>query len=207
MKSPKLDAGHKRDALSGVQLKACIQGLNGQSELSLRNHAMFLLMATCGLGTIEVVRANVEDLREVQGIPCLFIQGKGRVDRKEFVKLSAPVLAAITEYLRERGQVQEDAPLFASCSHRNAGKRLTTRTVSSVCKRAMRHAGYDSPRWTAHSLRHSAATLALQGGMSLEEVKEFMRHSSITVTMVYVHSVNRLKSQCENAVTAAIFAA
>ena len=43
--------------------------------------------------------------------------------------------------------------------------------------------------------------------MSLEDVKEFMRHSSINVTLVYIHTVNRLKSQCENIIASAIFAA
>ena len=123
------------------------------------------------------------------------------------MQLPEPVLSAIREYLLERGQVSEDAPLFASCSRRNKGRRLTTMTVSGAAKRAMVQAGYVSPRLTAHSLRHSAATLALQGGMSLEDVKEFMRHSSINVTLVYIHTVNRLKSQCENIIASAIFVA
>lgn len=61
------------------------------------------------------------------------------------------------------------------------GKRLTTRTVSGVAKGAMVQAGYNSSRLTAYSLRYSAATLALQACVSLEDVKEFMSHSSITV--------------------------
>ena len=207
VKSPKQERGHKRDALSGAQIKACIQGINRDSLQGKRDYALFLLMSTCGLRTIEVSRANVADLHEVQGQACLFVHGKGRTGKDEFVKLSAPVLQAIREYLSERGQVSENAPLFASCSRRNTGGRLTTRTVSSVAKVAMKSAGYDSRRLTAHSLRHSAATLALQAGMSLQEVSEFMRHSSINVTMIYVHSVNRLKSECEGAITAAIFAA
>ena len=207
VKSPKQERGHKRDALSGAQIKACIQGINRDSLQGKRDYALFLLMSTCGLRTIEVSRANVGDIQSVQGQVCLFVWGKGRTDKGEFVKLSEPVLQAIREYLSERGQVSENAPLFASCSRRNTGGRLTTRTVSSVAKVAMKSAGYDSRRLTAHSLRHSAATLALQAGMSLQEVSEFMRHSSINVTMIYVHSVNRLKSECEGAITAAIFAA
>ena len=207
VKSPKQERGHKRDALSGAQIKACIQGINRDSLQGKRDYALFLLMSTCGLRTIEVSRANVGDIQSVQGQACLFVWGKGCTDKGEFVKLSEPVLQAIREYLSERGQVSENAPLFASCSRRNTGGRLTTRTVSSVAKVAMKSAGYDSRRLTAHSLRHSAATLALQAGMSLQEVSEFMRHSSINVTMIYVHSVNRLKSECEGAITAAIFAA
>lgn len=207
VKSPKQDKSHKRDALSGGQLKACIQGINRDTLQGKRDYAVFLLMSTCGLRTIEVVRANVSDIQSVQETACLFVHGKGRADKGEFVKLSEPVLQALREYLSDRGQVQDDAPLFASCSRRNKGGRLTTRTVSTIAKQAMIHAGYNSRRLTAHSLRHSAATLAIDAGMPLQEVCEFMRHSDISITMIYVHTRARLKSQCEEAVTAAIFAA
>ena len=207
VKSPRMEKGHKRDALSASQLKECLQSMSCKGEQGLRDRAMFMLMAVCGLRTVEVTRANVGDIHEIQGTACLFVCGKGRSGKDAFVQLPEPVLSAIREYLSERGQVSEDAPLFASCSRRNKGRRLTTMTVSGAAKRAMVQAGYVSPRLTAHSLRHSAATLALQGGMSLEDVKEFMRHSSINVTLVYIHTVNRLKSQCENIIASAIFAA
>lgn len=207
VKSPRMEKSHKRDALTGTQIRSCIQGINRTSLQGKRDYAAFLLMATCGLRTIEVVRASVGDLQEVQGQAVLFVHGKGRSDKSDFVKLSAPVLQALREYLSERGQVREDAPLFASCSRRNKGGRLTTRTVSAIAKQAMIHAGYNSRRLTAHSLRHSAATLAIDAGMPLQEVCEFMRHSDISVTMVYVHTRARLKSQCEDAVTASIFGA
>lgn len=137
----------------------------------------------------------------------LYVQGKGRSSKSEFVKLSQPVIQAITEYLNARGRVQDTDALFVSCSRRNRGGRLTTRTVSAVCKRAMVTAGYNSRRLTAHSLRHSAVTLALMAGASLQDVQAFARHTNMNTTLIYAHDVNRLKSQCENAVTAAIFAA
>ena len=189
VKSPKQDKGHKKDALSGSQIKACLQSMSRETRQGARDYAMFLLMATAGLRTCEVVRADVADIQQVQGVPVLFVHGKGRAGKSDFVKLSEPVCDALREYLRMRGQVKRDEPLFASCSKRNRGQRLTTRTVSSVAKNAMQSAGYNSPRLTAHSLRHSAATLALQGGMTLEDVSEFLRHSSIAITMVYVHSI------------------
>ncbi len=207
IKSPKQDKGHRRDALSAVQLKACIAGLNSTSEQGLRDRAMFLLMACCGLRTVEVIRADVADVQQLQDTAVLWLRGKGRSSKSEFVKLTPEVLQAIREYLSARGQVSGDMPLFASTANRNKGGRLTTRTVSAVAKRAMVQAGYNSRRLTAHSLRHSAATLAIQAGMPLQEVSEFLRHSSIAVTMVYVHSIARLKSKCESAISSAIFAA
>ena len=202
VKSPKQQNGHKRDYLSGKQINEMLQ--NAQSK---RDYAMMLLISTCGLRTIEVIRANIEDVRTLGDTTVLYVLGKGRSEKTEFVKLSQPVIDALKEYLSERGNVKGKEPLFVSESHRNAGKRLTTRTVSGVCKQAMKKAGYDSPRLTAHSLRHSAATLALLAGVELTDVSAFMRHSSIATTMIYVHSVSRLKSLCESSITAAIFGA
>ena len=200
VKSPKQQAGHKRDYLSGAQIAGMLQ--NAQSK---RDYAMISLIATTGLRTVEVVRADICDIHNIGGIWVLDIQGKGHSGKDAYVKLSEPVYQAIQAYLTERGNVKPNEPLFVSESRRNAGKRLTTRTVSGICKQAMKRAGYDSPRLTAHSLRHSAATLALLAGVELTDVSAFMRHSNINITMIYNHSVNRLKSLCESSVTSAIF--
>ena len=205
VKAPKIDRGHKKDAFSGEQIKQVMTGINTSTLEGLRNFALIGLITTAGLRTIEIVRANVEDLRLNAGQPVLFVQGKGRADKGEFVHVTPKVLKAITAYLRARGNVAGDAPLFASCSHRNRGGRLTTRTVSSVCKKAMEVVGYISARLTAHSLRHTAITLALLGGQSIQEVCSFARHSNIATTMVYAHDVNRLQSKCESLIESAIF--
>ena len=118
----------------------------------------------------------------MQGETVLFIQGKGKTSKGDFVKISEPVMAAIRGYLALRGEVKDDEPLFASTAHRNAGQRLTTRSISGICKQAMIRAGFNSPRLTAHSLRHSAVTLALLAGVSIQEVSQFARHSSINIT-------------------------
>ena len=176
-----------------------------------RDYAIMALMSVGGLRTIEVSRANVEDVRILGDFTVLYVQGKGRKDRTEFVKLPNPVLKAINEYLRERfdktdrGNIDENAPLFASMSNRNKNGRLTTRTISGIAKRAMRQAGFDSPRLSAHSLRHSAVTLSLLAGADLAEVQAFARHSNISTTQIYSHAVDRINSMCENVISDAIF--
>lgn len=205
IKSPKQDRGHKKDAFSGAQIKQVMTTINTGTLEGLRNFAMIGLITTAGLRTIEITRAKVEDLRLNAGQWVLFVQGKGRTDKSEFVHVTPKVLKAITAYLQARGKVAGDAPLFASCSNRNRGGRLTTRTISGICKRAMIAAGYVSARLTAHSLRHTAITLALLAGQSIQEVCSFARHANIATTMVYSHDVNRLQSQCECLIENAIF--
>ena len=205
IKAPKIDKGHKRDFLTAPQIQSMMKSIDKATVEGKRNFAILALMATGGLRTVEVMRANVEDLSTVGGLPVLFVQGKGRSDKKEFVKLTPEVLKAIREYLQARGQVSKKEPLFVSCSHRNRGGRLTTRTISGIAKNSMLRAGYYSDRLTAHSLRHSAVTIALMAGQSLAEVQYFARHSNISTTQIYAHNVDRLRSGCEASISNAIF--
>lgn len=205
VKAPKLSHEHRRDAFSAEELGKIINGLDRSSLESKRDYAIFTLISACGLRTIEAVRANVGDIRKISGVTCLFIQGKAHSEKDAFVKLEQPVIDAINDYLNERGEVSEKEPLFASLANRNRGQRLTTRSISRICKTAMKNAGYNSKRLTAHSLRHSAVTIALLQGMSLQDVQAFARHATIATTTIYAHNISRLTSLVENSIARAIF--
>ena len=205
IKAPKLSKGHKKDCFSGSQIKSILSSIDRSTVEGLRNYAVMALMTTGGLRTVEITRANIEDLRNVGGVSVLYIQGKGRSDKTEFIKLTPKVEQAIRAYLKARGQVAINAPLFASESKRNRGQGLTTRTISSIAKAAMIEAGFNSSRLTAHSLRHTAVTLALLAGQELAEVQHFARHNNISTTQIYAHNIDRMKSQCEAAISNAIF--
>ena len=205
VKAPKIERGHKKDYFAANQIKSVLSRIDRTSVEGLRNYAIMALMTTGGLRTVEVTRASIEDLRVVGGVSVLYIQGKGRTDKTEFIKLTPQVEAAIRDYLKTRGEVETQAPLFSSVSKRNRGARLTTRTIRGVCKNAMKAAGFNSDRLTAHSLRHTAVTLALLAGQDLAEVQHFARHHNISTTQIYAHNIDRMKSQCEAAISNAIF--
>ena len=205
VKAPKLNKGYKKDCFAPVQIKDILKGIDKSDREGMRNYCVFSLMSCCGLRTIEVVRARIEDLRNVGGCTVLYIQGKGKSDKNDFVKVPEQVEQSIKEYLKMRGKVESTEALFTSESKRNHGKSLTTRTISGICKSAMLKAGFSSNRLTAHSLRHSAITTALQNGADLSDVQAFVRHSSINTTMIYNHAVNRLKSSIENSIANSIF--
>ena len=170
-----------------------------------RDYAIFTLMVTCGLRTIEVSRADIKDLGIVGGSPVLYVQGKGREEKTEYVKLEEHVEGAIRDYLAERGKASPDAPLFVSLSNNSHEKRLTTRSISAIAKTAMQEAGYDSERLTAHSLRHTAVTISLLQGKDITEVQQFARHANINTTMIYNHALEKSRNSCSSAVAEAIF--
>lgn len=204
LKGAKLDREHKKDYLTSRQVKEVLAGVDRSTEQGLRDYAMLFLMVTGGLRTIEVSRANIGDLRTLGDNSVLYVQGKGREEKTDYIKLSAPAEQAIRAYLKARGEKDEEAPLFSSTSNNNRGARLTTRSVSGIVKTRLQQAGYDSEKLTAHSLRHTAVTLSLLAGKDITEVQQFARHSNIATTMIYNHALDKAKNGCSEAITQAI---
>ncbi|NLN52665.1 MAG: tyrosine-type recombinase/integrase [Clostridiaceae bacterium] len=205
VKGVRLNHTHKKDYLTSRQVKNVLQGMERKTKIGKRNYAIVTLMLTGGLRTIEVSRANIEDIRTVRDQSVLFLQGKGRDDRNEYIKLIDQVEDAITDYLKNRDTVDAKDPLFTSSSNNSKGNRLSTRTVSYIAKTAMQQAGYDSDRLTAHSLRHTTATLNLINGGTLEETQQLLRHENISTTMIYLHHLERADNHSEERIGEAIF--
>ena len=84
---------------------------------------------------------------------------------------------------------------------------MTSDAVSRAIKGLFRECGIDSPRLTAHSTRHTAATIASQSGNAIEDVSCFLGHADLSTTMIYDHAVSRTTSRCEESVQNAIFSA
>ena len=205
IKGAKLDRNHKKENLTSGQVKAILTGMDRSTAQGKRDYAIISLMITGGLRTIEVSRANVEDLRTAGDDVVLYLQGKGHEERTDYIKVVPEVEAAIRDYLKTRGPVAGKDPLFTSMSNNSKGQRITTRSVSGIVKQAFVSAGYSSDKLTAHSTRHTAVTLALLNGQSLEEVQQFARHANIATTLIYSHAIERAKNQCEARIAAAIF--
>lgn len=205
IKGAKLSKDHKKDYLTSSQVKAVLKTINRKTPQGRRDYAIFSLMVTGGLRDIEVHRANIEDLRTLGDSTVLYIQGKGRTERAEYIKVPAPVEKAIRASLSDRTDTDGKRPLFISLSNNSYGERISTRSISGVVKASLRRAGYDSDRLTAHSLRHTAVTLSLLAGNSLQEVQQFARHSNISTTQIYAHNLDRANNKCESSIARAIF--
>ena len=205
VKGAKLDREHKKDYLTSAQSKAVLAGIDRSTPTGLRDYAIVALIITGALRTIEVSRADIGDLRTLGDFTVLYVQGKGRDEKTEYVKIPEPVERAIRDYLKARGETDTSAPLFSSTSNNSKGGRLSTRTISGICKAAMIGAGYNSERLTAHSMRHTGVTLALLSGESLEEAQQYARHANIATTMIYNHALDKAKNSCSAAVASALF--
>lgn len=205
IKGAKIDNEHKKDYLTTKQVNKVLNTVDRSSLKGLRDYAMLSLMVTTGLRTISIIRANVGDIRTAGDDTALYYQGKGHEEKADYVKIAEPVEEAIREYLKARGTVSEDSPLFGSIANRNDGERMTTRSISRAVKERLIDAGFNSERLTAHSLRHTAATLNLMNGGTVEETKQLLGHTNINTTLIYSHALERAKNNSERRVAKAIF--
>jgi len=189
--------GYKKDILTKEQAGAVLAAVDRTTPEGLRDYAIINLLMRTGLRTIELERANYEDMRQEAGQPLLYVQGKGRSDKDEFILLTPATLDPIREYINATGGRKDKEPIFQSMSNRSTGGRLTTRSISRIVKEAMKAAGIDSDRLTAHSLRHGAITYALMSGATLQEAQQLARHGNINTTLIYAHNLQRISSAPE----------
>lgn len=200
LKGQKASRGHKRGALTTEQIKSILNNIDTSTIDGKRDNAIFRLLITGALRECEIVRADVKDIKNESGARVLFVQGKGRDDKDEFVRLSPKTEQAISDYLSARENVSSDAPLFVSSSNRNKGERLTTRTIRGIVKNLYHNVGIFDDNITTHSTRHTAITLAFESGKDLVDIQALARHTNIQTTQIYLHSNNKIKANCEGAI-------
>ena len=198
LKGAKQKRNYSKDPLTLDQAKDLLNSIDRTTNEGKRNYALIHLLITTGLRTIEIERANVEDIRNIGNNSVLYIMGKGRDSKDEYVKLTYETLKAINDYLLTRKIKDNKEPLFISLSDRTNGQRLKTRSIRDIVKKAFRNIGLNSDKITTHSLRHTAITLSLLGGTPLQEVQQMARHSNINTTMIYAHNLKRIESNAEN---------
>lgn len=202
IKGGKQTRDFRKDPLTVEQIGRLLKSIDRETSQGKRDFALLNLLIRTGLRTIEVIRADVGDIRQEGGEAVLQIQGKGRDAKDDFVLLTDNTLRPVRDYLQTRGKVEATDPLFTSMSCRNKNQRLTTRSVSRIIKEHLREIGLDSPRLTAHSLRHTAITLSLQAGATIQEAQVLGRHANINTTLIYAHNIDRIAHAPEKKIDA-----
>ena len=114
------------------------------------------------------------------------VVGKGNKER--FVYFGTPCRKAIDTYLpiRQKMVLSDNRALFGS---RN-GNRVSTDAVHALVKKAFLKAGLDATQFSAHKLRHTAATMMLSGGVDVKTVQEVLGHENLNTTQIYTHIEN-----------------
>lgn len=159
------------------QSSALLKAVSGQNQA--RDYAILMVFLNCGIRRSELVGLNMTDVYEDR----LRVVGKGNKER--FVYFGVACRKALDAYLpiRQKQVLTDNRALFGS---RN-GNRISTDAVHALVKKAFLKAGLDATQFSAHKLRHTAATMMLSGGVDVKTVQEVLGHENLNTTQIYTH--------------------
>jgi site-specific recombinase XerD len=162
------------------QSAALLKAVSGSNEK--RDYAILMLFLNCGIRRSELVGLNVTDVYEDR----IRVVGKGNKER--FVYFGSACRKAIDAYMQIRSKqiLTDNKALFGS---RN-GNRISTDAVHRLVKKALTQAGLDATQFSAHKLRHTAATMMLSGGVDVKTVQEVLGHENLNTTQIYTDIEN-----------------
>ena len=165
------------DLEHSVHLLSSVSGSN-----QTRDYCILTLFLNCGLRISELVSLNCSDIQSDH----LRVTGKGNKERMLY--LNDACQDALTQYLAERNShaVLDRNALFLSVRHR----RISTDAVHKLVKKHISASGLDSSQYSAHKLRHTAATLMLENGVDVRTLQEVLGHEHLNTTQIYTHVDN-----------------
>ena len=160
--------------------KALLRAVDGPNKT--RDYAILMLFLNCGIRRSELVGLNIQDIYADH----IRVLGKGNKER--IVYMGSSCQAAVNDYLKVRKTLvlTDNRALFGSRDH----NRISVTAVHRLVKKHILEAGLDPERFSAHKLRHTAATLMLQNGVDVKTVQEVLGHEHLNTTQIYTHIEN-----------------
>jgi site-specific recombinase XerD len=153
-----------------------------------RNHAIFSTFIFAGLRKQELLNLKYTEV-DLENFTIFVRQGKGQKDR--IIPMSYTLAQSLKKYLEERKRLNKTNPEFFSALRGNNG--FTENGLKKLVDRIRLSSGIT---FTVHKLRHTFATLMLEGGCDIYSLSKMMGHSDIKTTTIYLAaSAEHLRSQ------------
>lgn len=169
---------HTRKSISVAEVQQLIQAIDRNDEIGFRDFSIVKLMVGCGLSEIELVRADVGDVkRKREGIVVAF-QAKGMKSKDMIVALPRDVSDALKGYLAYRTNANDADPLFMSAGNRTRGQRMTSRGIRERINFYLSKTGIKNGevrKITPLSLRNAAIKIMIAQGANIDEIKKRFR--------------------------------
>lgn len=148
--------------------------------LRYRNHAIFATFVFAGLRKKELLNLKITDV-DLDNLSIFINQGKGNKDR--IVPINYTLAQSLKRYLEERKRLNKTCPDFFVSLNRNLGF-----TESGLKRLVEKVAEVSGIQFTIHKLRHTFATLMLEGGCDIYSLSRMMGHSDIKTTTIYLYA-------------------
>lgn len=154
----------------------------------MRNHAVFACFLYTGIRRRELLNLHLTDI-DLDNLRLFVRRGKGAKDR--FIPIHVELASILNRYIAERVKMNKTCPEFFTSTHFDSGFSCTTlKRITDTIRKSTNF------QFTIHKLRHTFATLMLEGGCDIFSLSQMMGHSDIKTTTIYLSTtVNHLKNQ------------
>lgn len=149
-----------------------------QSFLRYRNAAIFATFVFAGLRRSELLNLKYGDV-DLENLTLFVRQGKGAKDR--IIPLSSTLTRYLKRYVEERHKRHRTCPEFFTSLQFNQG--FTSEGLKHLLKIIEPAVGF---KFSVHKLRHTFATLMLEGGCDIYSLSKMLGHSDIKTTTIYL---------------------
>jgi site-specific recombinase XerD len=176
------------DVLSVAEVRRLIDAVRTH-----HNRAYFWTVYSLGLRLGEALHLQVADIDSARMLVHVH-RGKGAKDR--YVPLPSSTLNVLRQYWATHRHPQWLFPATGR-DHKQTTRATGPMDKSSV-QGAMRRVVQELKFQKAisiHSLRHSYATHLLEAGVNLRLIQQYLGHSSLQTTMVYLHLTTASQEQ------------
>ncbi|HEY8888813.1 MAG TPA: tyrosine-type recombinase/integrase [Clostridium sp.] len=181
--------------LTKEECKILLNSIDTSTILGYRNKTILVLALTTALRKSEIINIKIKHITTYTGYDVVQVMRKG--GKEDIVKLQGNVLAMINEYIKltKRNKLAScEEYLFIGHSTNGKNKeKLNASTLNYMIKKVCKNAGINK-NIRVHSTRHTAITLAILAGATVEKVRDFAAHKNLATTNRYIHSVDKLKN-------------
>ncbi|MBU3092238.1 tyrosine-type recombinase/integrase [Clostridium sp. CF011] len=181
--------------LTKEECKVLLNSIDTSTILGHRNKTILVLALTTALRKSEIINIKIKHITTHTGYDVVKVIRKG--GKEDIVKIQGNVLTMINEYIRltKRNKLSsgEEYLFIGHSTNGNNKEKLDASTLNYMIKRVCKNAGIDKDL-RVHSTRHTAITLAILAGATVEKVRDFAAHKNLATTNRYIHSVDKLKN-------------
>ena len=167
------------DTLAPTEVARLLAAFPPELPSRYRAYAMVRCMVDLGLRASEVIALDLDDIDWGAGTIRI---GPTKSRRMDLLPLPQPTGHAIASYLRlERPQTDSRRVFVRHVAP--VGEPIGPGVVRRAVREAFQRCGL--PHTRVHVLRHTLAGRLLDGGATLKEVSDVLRHRALDTTLIY----------------------
>jgi integrase/recombinase XerD len=170
-----------RAVLSIEEAERVLSGPDLGTPIGLRDRALMELLYSTGMRRMEAAQLRIDEVDQQRRVVLIRL-GKGQKDR--MVPLGERAQYWVQQYLDHARPLlawnADEAALFLG----NEGRPLSLMWLSRVVALYVERAGI-AKRGGCHLLRHTMATLMLEGGADIRFIQAMLGHTKLETTQIY----------------------